>query len=47
MRGSEAAGDAGVWAAGDAREEARRRRGARGGRRRAGGGEPGEGSPRN
>ena len=31
MRGSEAAGDAGVWAAGDAREEARRRRGARGG----------------
>jgi len=31
MRGSEAAGDAGVWAAGDAGEEARRRRGARGG----------------
>jgi len=31
MQGSEAAGDAGVWAAGDAREEARRRRGARGG----------------
>ena len=31
MRGSEAAGDAGVWAAGDAREEAGRRRGARGG----------------
>ena len=42
MRGSEAAGDAGVWAAGDAREEARRRRGASGGGR-VGGGEPAEG----